>query len=229
MFAFGVKLLSELLLAHCQVDRHEHTSHIKAEKNGRCFADDIFECISLKENVWILIKISLKFVPKVAINNIPSLVQITHYLNLWWPSLLPHICFTQPQWLKWILNRVRILYANVFEKVICLNLDEELCYEATKDESFTFKSHNDVWHIDQVLEILFSYLYRCLKRRTLVKSRIRTQQCNTKIIYWSLTVICKVIWQPIPRSADTVPHVAHKMAATQVREPMWIGVRRRML
>ena len=33
------------------------------------------ECIFLNENVWILIKISLKFVPKGPINNIPALVQ----------------------------------------------------------------------------------------------------------------------------------------------------------
>ena len=30
---------------------------------GRHFADDIFRCISLNENVWISIKISLKFIP----------------------------------------------------------------------------------------------------------------------------------------------------------------------
>ena len=39
-------------------------------------ADDIFKCIFLNENVWILIEISLKFVPKDPINNIPSLVQV---------------------------------------------------------------------------------------------------------------------------------------------------------
>ena len=27
--------------------------HIEAEKNGRHFADNIFECIFLHENVWI--------------------------------------------------------------------------------------------------------------------------------------------------------------------------------
>ena len=32
-------------------------------QNGHHFPDDIFKCISLNENVWILIKISLKFVP----------------------------------------------------------------------------------------------------------------------------------------------------------------------
>ena len=39
-------------------------------------ADDIFKCIILNENVRISIKISLKFVPKCPINNIPVLVQI---------------------------------------------------------------------------------------------------------------------------------------------------------
>ena len=44
--------------------------------NGRHFPDIIFKCIFLNENVWILIMISLKFVPNGPINNIPALVQI---------------------------------------------------------------------------------------------------------------------------------------------------------
>ena len=40
------------------------------------FAEDIFKCIFLNENVWISINISQKFVPKGQINNIPALVQI---------------------------------------------------------------------------------------------------------------------------------------------------------
>ena len=43
---------------------------------GAILADDIFKCIFLDENVWILFNISLKFVPKVRVNNIPTLVQI---------------------------------------------------------------------------------------------------------------------------------------------------------
>ena len=41
--------------------------------NGRHFPDDIFKCIFLNENVSISIKISLKFVPKGQINEIPAL------------------------------------------------------------------------------------------------------------------------------------------------------------
>ena len=40
------------------------------------FSDNIFKWIFLNENIWISIKISLKFVPKGLINNIPALVQI---------------------------------------------------------------------------------------------------------------------------------------------------------
>ena len=40
---------------------------------GRHFPDDFSKCIFLNENVWISNKISMKFVPKGPINNIPAL------------------------------------------------------------------------------------------------------------------------------------------------------------
>ena len=49
---------------------------LRPKQDGRHFADNIFKCIFLNENIWILLKISLKFVLKVQINNIPALVQI---------------------------------------------------------------------------------------------------------------------------------------------------------
>ena len=49
---------------------------LRLRQNGRNFADDIFKCIFFNENAWISLKISLKFVRKVRINNIPALVQI---------------------------------------------------------------------------------------------------------------------------------------------------------
>ena len=52
------------------------TCTLKPGQNGQHFPDVIFQCISLNENVWISIKISLKFVPKGPINNISTLVQI---------------------------------------------------------------------------------------------------------------------------------------------------------
>ena len=47
---------------------------MRPKQNGRHFADNIFKCISLYENVWISINISLKFVPNSQINNIVVLV-----------------------------------------------------------------------------------------------------------------------------------------------------------
>ena len=72
------------------------------------FADDIFKCIFEKENELISPRISLKFVPKVRINNIPALVQIMAWCRpgnkpLSEPmmaSLLTHIWVTQPQWVN---------------------------------------------------------------------------------------------------------------------------------
>ena len=49
---------------------------LRPRQDGRRFRDDTFERIFLNENVIILIKISLKFVPIGPINNIPVLVQI---------------------------------------------------------------------------------------------------------------------------------------------------------
>ena len=43
-------------------------------QNGRHFPDDIFKYNFLNEDVWISIKISLKFIPKGPINNIPASV-----------------------------------------------------------------------------------------------------------------------------------------------------------
>ena len=81
---------------------------LRPRRNGRHFADDIFKCIFLNENVWIPFKISLKFVPKGAINNIPALVQIMAWRRsgdkpLSEPMMvgLPtHICVTRPQWVN---------------------------------------------------------------------------------------------------------------------------------
>ena len=74
----------------------------------RHFADDIFKRIFFNENVWISIKLSLKFVPKGPINNIPALVPIMAWRRsgdkpLSEPmmvSLPTHICVTRPQWVK---------------------------------------------------------------------------------------------------------------------------------
>ena len=83
-------------------------NRLRPRQHDRHFSEDIFKCIFLNENVWILLKISLKFVPKVRISNIPTLVQI-----MAWPrqgdkplsepmmeNLLTRNCVSRPQWVK---------------------------------------------------------------------------------------------------------------------------------
>ena len=55
---------------------------LRPRQNGRHFADDIFKYIFLNKNAWISLKISLKFVPRVQINNILALVQIMAWRRL---------------------------------------------------------------------------------------------------------------------------------------------------
>ena len=81
---------------------------LRPRQNGRHFPDDRFKWIFLNENVWISIAVSLKFVPKGPINNIPALVQIMAWRRpgdkpLSEPmmvSIPTHICVTPPQWVK---------------------------------------------------------------------------------------------------------------------------------
>ena len=55
---------------------------LRPRQNGRHCSDDIFECIFLNENVWNLLKTSMKFVSRVPINNIPALDQIMAWCRL---------------------------------------------------------------------------------------------------------------------------------------------------
>ena len=84
---------------------------LRPRQVGRHFPDDILKWIFLNEDLWILIEISLKFVSRGPINNIPALVQIMAWRRpgdkpLSEPmmvNLLTHICITRPQWVKGIL------------------------------------------------------------------------------------------------------------------------------
>ena len=81
---------------------------LRPRQDGRHFSDGIFKCVFLNGNVLISIKISLKFVPKGPINNMPALVQIMAWRlpgdkPLSEPMMvrLPtHICITRPQWVN---------------------------------------------------------------------------------------------------------------------------------
>ena len=88
---------------------------LRPRLNWRSFAD-IFKCIFLNENVWISIKISLKFVPKGTINNNPALVQIMAWRRpghkpiseTMMVSLLAQICVAWPQWVNLAVSLVQV-------------------------------------------------------------------------------------------------------------------------
>ena len=81
---------------------------LRPRQTGRHFADDTFKRIFCNVNVGISIKISMKFVHKGPINNIPALVQIMSWCRPGDKPLseamvvrLPtHICVTRPQWVE---------------------------------------------------------------------------------------------------------------------------------
>ena len=105
---------------YCEMENYcgEYSNHIDfnhkaflntlmARQDSRYFADDVLnEC--LNENVWISLKIPLRFVPRCPINNIPALVQIMAWRRpgdkpLSEPMLVfvpMHICVTRPQRVK---------------------------------------------------------------------------------------------------------------------------------
>ena len=112
---------------------HMWINTLRPRQSGSHFADDIFKCIFLNENALISLKISLKFVPKALINNIPALVQIMAWRRpgakplseLMVVNLLTHICLTRPQCVKnaaydvdlneqwWYISHHSISYINL--------------------------------------------------------------------------------------------------------------------
>ena len=94
--------------ATCLASCMHYINTLRTRQDGRRFPDDIFEWIFLNENLWISIEISLKFVARGPINNIPALVQKMVWRRpgdrpLSEPimvNLLTHICVTRPQWVK---------------------------------------------------------------------------------------------------------------------------------
>ena len=108
-------------------------------QNGCHFADDTFTRIFLNENVRTPLKISLKFVPEVRMNDILALVQIMVWRRpgdktLSEPmmdKLLMHICIDRPQWVNakcfaaisflkhmkkltcWPMGKVTCIYTNI--------------------------------------------------------------------------------------------------------------------
>ena len=106
----GDKPLSEPMLVrsltHICVTRPQWVNTLRLRQNGCHLADNTFKCIFWNENVWISIKISLKFVPSGPFYNMPALVQIMACCRLGDKPLSEPvmvcllICVTRPQWVN---------------------------------------------------------------------------------------------------------------------------------
>ena len=102
------------------VTRDQWVNTLGQKQNGRHFADNIFKCIFLNENFWILDEISLKYVPSGLNDNMVALVQTRttrtpafwgypppphDYPHYWIPSQnkssqrLPNTPICQHQWM----------------------------------------------------------------------------------------------------------------------------------
>ena len=130
---------------------------LRPRQNRLHFADDVFKCNFLNENVWIPIKISLKFVPKGPINDIPALVQVMAWRRpgdkpLSEPvmdSLPTHICVTRPQWVKSMMTQFFYAYMdglvqerrNSIANVLgfCLSCTNPLIWSTTQSSHETYR------------------------------------------------------------------------------------------
>ena len=125
---------------HQQVIPNQGINTLRPRQNGCHFPDNIFNCIFLNENVWISLEISLKFVPRRLINNIPALVEIMAWRRpgdkpLSEPmvvSLLTHICVTLPQWVNSTQDRHVIFFHKEWFSHLCQDMTENanviLCF-----------------------------------------------------------------------------------------------------
>ena len=99
----------ECLTKSCKISHGTWSVNtLRPRQNYRHFAGDTFKRIFLRENVRISIEISLNFVPKSPIDNIPTLFQIMAWRRpgdkllseAMMVSLLTHICVARPRWVN---------------------------------------------------------------------------------------------------------------------------------
>ena len=139
-----------VIIAWLNITQYSHAviNTLRLRQIGHCFPDDIFKCIFLNENIWISIKISLKFVSKGPINNFPALVEImawrcpgtshsSHYLNQWW---LDYRCINP--WLS--LNELR------HNKYYTAKL-QKLTHNSISGWNYELSLMSTLGHIDHVI------------------------------------------------------------------------------
>ena len=146
---------------------------LRPRQNGGHFPDDIFKCIFLFENAWIWI--SLKFVPKVRVNNIPALVQIMAWRRIgdkplsepMMVNLVTHICVTRLQWVKCY----NVLFIHLFIHLYCFHCFVYCCFifSASSDRQIClnyliiiFELRSVVWVNKCIYVNIYIYTHICV-------------------------------------------------------------------
>ena len=137
---------------------------LRPRQDGRHFPDDNFKCIFLNENEWISLKISLKFVHKGPINNIPALVQIMAWRQsgdkpLSEPvmvSLPTHICVTRPQWVNSLVRRQSHDWLSTVG-ITLKNMVKTACCQTTMENVHNAYKVFSSYFIISIKEINFTY------------------------------------------------------------------------
>ena len=115
------------LLMHTCITGPQWVNTLRPRQDCRHFPDNIFKCIFFNENVWILIKISLTFIPKAPINNIPALVQIMAWRRpgdkpLYEPMMLVYLCIYASLCLNELMGILATDLATNWEKNMFLKI-----------------------------------------------------------------------------------------------------------
>ena len=184
---------------------------LRLGQNGRHFPEDNFKRIFFNENVWILIKISLKFVLNGLINNIPALVQVMAWRRsgdkpLAEPMVvrLPmHICVTRPQWVKsfWVGGKSVLLFLQLLKNNHCIHGLVQDCSNSIADALelllFCIKSLVFTW-LSQNIPISWVLLW---KRHI----TCNLSHSNTFWILWQIDgILPKGLYLPWPFWQDTL-------------------------
>ena len=160
-----LKVISYCTHLSVMMSRHGYVSRFNTlmpRQYGRHFADDSFICIFLNENVSVSIKISLKFVPKGPVNNIPALVPIMAWRH---PGDKPlsermvasfptHICVTRLQWVNALCDGnpfFRSLMDIHESNAVATSNDEWWCFpcyqiDQTVDSPIIWDAMTLMWH-----------------------------------------------------------------------------------
>ena len=124
---------------------------LRPRQNGCHFADDTFKCIFFTESIRIWIKISLKFVLRVPINNILALVSLMAGRRpgdklLFEPMMVrlwTHICVTRPQWVNvmWSCMMIHFVAFAGFHQAIFITTKQWSMYTALGQQPLNKSYH----------------------------------------------------------------------------------------